>query len=245
MKVTRILAALALVVGFAGTASAQQTATGCARLSWGTCDPYVGDRAITLNNANLLVYSIFGSSDGNVGTDSQIRLRHYEGGSSAVPDAWRFDDSGCQTGSQLGLSTNGLNKACPPYKGTNSLVITQYAIDLDGSAFLRLAITYDNFIPNPATRYTAWLVTFDHSFSAVGPSDPGVTCGGAEKGVNLYLDFAGVLALTGIQLNLNPCNVSVVADPVHGPVLATANGGSEAPVATQPATWGKVKGLYH
>jgi len=243
MKVTRILAALALVAGFAGTASAQH---GCARLSWGSCDPQVQDKAFTTATTYQLVYSIFGSADPNVGTDSQIRIRHLNepGGTQApTPDAWRFDDSGCQTGSQLVISTNGFSKACPAYKGTNPLTITQYAPDVDGSCFFRLAITYDNFTPVATTRYTVWLLTFDHTFSVAGPSDPGVTCGGAELCENLSFDFAGVLAVSGTQFNIPNCDANPAGTPSG--TEATWNGGCQAGVATVPATWGKLKGLYH
>lgn len=243
MKVTRILAALTLVAGFAGTAHAQH---GCARLSWGTCDPQVQDRAFTTATPYLLVYSIFGSPDANVGTDSQIRIRHLNepgGTQAATPDAWRFDDAGCQTGSQLVLNNNALSKACPAYKGLNSLVITQYAPDVDGSCFLRLAITYDNFTPSAATRYTVWQITFDHTFSVAGPSTPGLTCGGAELCENLSFDFAGVLGLTGIQYNIPNCDPNPAGTPSE--TEATWNGGCQQGVAAVPTTWGKLKGMYH
>jgi hypothetical protein len=243
MKVTRILAALALVVGFAGTAHAQH---GCARLSWGTCDPQVQDKAFTTATPYLMVYSIFQSPDGNVGTDSQIRIRNLgPGGVQMVtPDAWRFDDVGCQTGSQLTLTSNkALSKACPLYSGLNPLTITQFAQDVDGSMFCRLAITYDNFIPNPALRYTAWQILFDHTFSVAGPSTPLQTCGGAELCENFSFDFAGVLGLTGIQYNIPNCDLAPAGTPAN--TEATWNGGCQGPVATLPATWGKVKGMYH
>jgi hypothetical protein len=245
MKVTRILAALALVVGFAGTAHAQH---GCARLSWGTCDPQVQDRSFTTAGPYLMVYSIFGSPDGNVGTDSQVRIRHLNepGGSQAgTPDSWRFDDTGCQTGSQLTLTSNkALSKACPLYSGTNPLTITQFAMDVDGSMFMRLAITYDNFNPVATTRYTAWQITFDHTFSVAGPSAPdGSNCGGAELCENFSFDFAGVLGLDGIQHNIPDCDVAPAGTPAN--TEATWNGGCQGPVATAPVTWGKLKGMYH
>jgi hypothetical protein len=244
MKVTRILAALALVVGFAGTAHAQH---GCARLSWGTCDPQVPNANFTTQSTYLMVYSIFGSPDGNVGTDSQVRIRHLNepgGAQAGTPDSWRFDDTGCQTGSQLLLNNNGLSKVCPAYKGTNPLTITQYAQDVDGSSFLRLAITYDNFQPNASLRYTVWQIPFNHAFSVAGPSAPdGSNCGGAELCENFSFDFAGVLGLDGIQHNIPDCDADVAGTPAG--TEATWNGGCSAPVATAPVTWGKLKGLYH
>jgi len=245
MKVTRILAALTLVAGFAGVANAQ--GHGCARLSWGTCDPQVADKVWSGPlGPYQIIYSIFGSGDGNVGTDSQVRIRNLNepGGSQATtPDAWRFDDTGCQTGSQLTLDNKALSKACPAYSGLNPLVITQFAQDVDGSSFLRLAITYDNFFPLATTRYTAWRMLFDQTFGVTGPSDPGNTCGGAELGENFSFDFANVLALTGFQLPLVNCDPTGAGLPANTEL--TFNGGCPQPVATVPATWGKLKGMYH
>src|SRR5262245_45973924 len=121
MKVTRILAAFALTATLASMAHAE----GCARISWASCDPW--NKNIPFSPSPLvLVYSATGLSSANVGTDSNLHIY------PAVPDAWRFDDAGCQTGSQLLLGTNAFNKACPALKGANSLTITQYAPDLAG-----------------------------------------------------------------------------------------------------------------
>lgn len=243
MRWARTLAGCALLLGFAGAAHAQN---GCARLSWGTCDPWVEDRNYTGPAVYPLVYSMFGVSAANVGTDSQIRIRHFNfpgAGGYSTPDAWRFDDSGCQGGSQLSLNNNPLSKACPAMKGTNPLTITQYALDVDGSAFLRLAITYDNFTPSASTRYTVWNILFDHSFSTVGPSDPGNTCGGAELCENFSFDFAGVLAVTGQLINLPACDRDVYYGAFDGTV-ALWNGGCVIFDPAEPTTWGKVKAHY-
>lgn len=234
MKVTRILASFALLAGFAGAAHAE----GCARISWGSCDPWNKNTNFVAGPMTL-VYSATGLSSPNVGTDSNL---HIYGGGAGVPDAWRFDDAGCQTGSQLLLGTNAFNKACPALKGANSLTITQYSLDLAGEADLRLAITYDNQSPIPATRYTVWTIVFDHTFSSVGPT-PGdlSTCGGAEIPLNLRLSFAKLLATTGFEIPIQPCDQDVTIDPN---AQAFYQGGVHV-VATQPATWGKVKGLYH
>ena len=238
MKVTRILAAVLMTAGFAGAAHAQ----GCIRLSWGSCDPWNKDKTYTGPAAYVLVQSIAGVDAPNVATDSNIRITA-ETPTGAVPDAWRFDDTGCQTGSQLGLSSNGFSKVCLPFKGTNPLAITAYSTGGFGEGNLRLAIAYDTFDPAPATRYTTWIITFDHSFSTTGPSDPGLTCGGAEikenfqhlREDNSY--FAGYLTLDNQFVTLTPCD----QDPFN--IAATWNGGF-LPVAAKETTWGKVKGLY-
>src|SRR5262245_38802364 len=84
MKVTRIFAALALVVGVAGVAHAQ-----CARLSWGTCDPWVENMNFTAPISYLLVESAQNVALPNVAHDSHLHIGAFSG---AVPDCWRFDD---------------------------------------------------------------------------------------------------------------------------------------------------------
>ena len=239
MKVTRILAALTLVVGFAGAAHAQ----GCARLSWGTCDPWVENANFTGPAVYTLVESALGIADQNVGTDSNI---HIGGSGAGVPDAWRFDDAGCQTGGQLSLNPGALSKVCPVLKGLNSLTITNFALDAAKEADLRLSITYDVFTPNPATRYTLWLVGFNHGFSSVGPTPPDQSsCGGAEQCENLVLTTALYLNTANQLKPLGNCGDTDSHFPGGFPSgFATWNGGC-LPVAAQPSTWGRVKGMYH
>ncbi|HEV8479256.1 MAG TPA: hypothetical protein VGR66_00555 [Candidatus Eisenbacteria bacterium] len=186
------------------------------------------------------------AADANVGSD--INLFYGRG----LPDAWRFDDAGCQTGSQVSLSNNG-TKTCPAMKGTNPLTITnfQYYANEEPNPRMnvRLAITYDNFTPVAGTTYILWSIIFDHSFSVTGPSTPGVNCGGGELPLCIamtdptmpnYSDVAsGVLALTGIQ---EPFTFATATDG-----YITWNGGLNCPgaVPTVPATWGRLKGMYH
>jgi len=229
--------------GGLSTLTSDARAAGCARLSWGTCDPWVENKNFGNPGAYLLVYSIYGSPDGNVGTDSQVRIRHLSSGANvAVPDAWRFDDSGCQAG-QVSLSNTGLS-GCPSYLGPNPLSITQYAIDSDGSASLRLAITYDNFNPSPSTRYTVWRISFQHTSSSAGPTPSDrSSCGGADQCANFALDFAEVLSLSGATINLSACDSDAGTGAPAG-TLATWNGGCPTSGPPEAATWGKVKGAY-
>lgn len=236
MKVTRILAALALVTCFAGAANA---APGCVRLSWGSCDPWNMDKPFSAAIQNLVV-SANNVGDPNVGTDLNIHIR------PAVPDAWRFDDGGCQcpTPALCGLTVNStsFSKSCPVMKGNNSLTIVNYSVGstVPGEADLRLAITYDA-IGAQVGRLTLWQLLFDHSFSSVGPSPAdGSTCGGAEQCETFLVSSAILLATTGQPENFAGCDVPL---PGTSPA-ATWNGGSNCPVGTQSTTWGKMKGLY-
>lgn len=229
MKMARILVALALLVVVAGAAQAQQAYPGCWRLSWNSCTPQVPDQAFTTASIYKLVLSATLVDQPNVGHDSNIII------GPNVPDAWRFDDLGCQTGSQLVLSATAFAKTCPAMKGLNPLAITFYGYDaVSKNAALRLAITYDAIAtPVAATRYTLWQISFDHTYSVLGASTPGETCGGAGQGLNLDVDFCQMLQSNGVANFIGMCS---------GDARCTWAGGP--PVPTVPATWGKVKGLY-
>src|SRR5690349_10770795 len=96
MKAARLLCLLALLVAFSGIAHAQN---GCARLSWGSCDPWVENNCWQGPGKYQLVYSVSGVSTPLIGTDTQIgveaviREQHcFEG----YPDAWRFAAGQCE-----------------------------------------------------------------------------------------------------------------------------------------------------
>ena len=219
------------------------------RLSWGTCSPQVQNANFAAATFNMVVSARnLTAADANVGTDVTV----YVGPN--VPEAWRFDDAGCQTGSQITFNPAALSKACPVMKGANSLTITNAAYDPAGTAGprlnIRLAITYDTFTPAPGTEYTLWQVGFNHAFSAAGTdADPNTCdqgdlpqCIGATKGVSTtdpQTNPSILLAATGIPvpfLYASPDDEFLTWNSI-------AAGGCN-PVPALPATWGKVKGLY-
>lgn len=233
MKVTRILVTLlALVAGFAGTAAAQP----CSRLSWNSCDPWVPDQVLVAPGIYKLVFSMTGVGDPNVGTDALLNIQP-----GPIPDAWRFDENatGCNTAwdGQSNSTNSAFSKACPVMKGLSPSASSSYFVDGSG-VIMHLGLVYDTFSPVAGTRYTIWQLNFDHSFSKVGPTDASA-CGGLETGLNFYLNNAAVLRVSGGAL------ITAVCDNIPGNpgAAATANGGAP-PVATQAATWGKLKGLY-
>lgn len=223
MKATRIFASLILVAATAGAAQAQFV-----RCSWNTCDPQVVNQNFEGPAQYKLVLSMVQAELPNVGHDASIFLY------PSVPDAWRFDDIGCQTGAQLILSTNGFSKTCAPMRGSNPFPITFYGYDGPTQrAQLRLLNTYDTFDPAGATRYTLWVVTFDHSFSVAGPGAPGETCGDADKGLALEVRNAEYLRADGGKDfpqtqagDANPCLWNM------------------GPVATERSTMGRLKAQY-
>lgn len=249
MKAARLLCSLALLVGFFGIAHAQN---GCVRLSWGTCDPLVEDRYYSGPTVYTLVESVFGVSAANLGTDTWIRIfRLYEPGGmiGLLPDAWRFDDAGCQPGGQLAISSNPFNKSCPAMKGANPSSAATYVINSDNTAYLRLMSSYDSFTPLPTTRYTVLQVIFDHTYSSPGPTPPDhSTCGGVDGCVNFLVERSDLIIASDQRLPLAPCD--------QNPFKCWSvswNGGCESPdqagctdppVPSQLGTWGRVKSLY-
>ena len=226
MKMARIFVTLALLMVVAVSAQAQNE--GCYTLSWNTCTPQVPDQAFNGPAVYKLVMSATGLSQMQLGHDSNILI------GPAVPDAWRFDDAGCQTGAQLSISGAAFSKTCPTFLGTAPLPITQYGYD-PASKFcaLRLAIAYNDWTPVPATRYTLWQLSFDHTYSVVGPANPAEACGGAEQGLAFDAEFVQIAQTSGTVNFLQPC---------AGNARCTWQGGPVVP--TVPASWGKVKGLY-
>jgi hypothetical protein len=181
----------------------------------------------------------------NVGTDTQIRIDFGDAANGPVPDAWRFDAAGCQSASRLSITNQALNQSCPSM-GSNALTTAQYLIDgLD--ALLRLTTTYDEFIPDAATRYTVWQIVFDHTYDIVGPSGGGL-CGGAEKGANFRFDFAQVIEPGGHRIDLGPCDVNQFfycgyVTWMGGAYYPEAGGGCGS-IPILPATWGRVRATY-
>jgi hypothetical protein len=224
MKATRILASLILVAMTAGAANAQFI-----RCSWNSCDPQNSNQDFLGPAVYNLVLSVTGADAPNIGTDVSIFLY------PDVPDAWRFDDNGCQTGTQLTRSNAAFNKTtCPTMLGGTPGPNVIYGYDPGSQmAQYRLVMTYDTFDPSPAIRYTIWQLGFDHTFSVAGPGSPPATCGGAERPLALELRNTQYLRADGAN------DALVVASSDVNP--CTWNGG---PVPAQPTTLGRVKAQY-
>ena len=243
MKATRLLASLAILASLAGVANAQ---TGCVRLSWNTCDPWIRSNCFAGPGKYRLVLSATGIGTPNVATDCNIRIQPINPGS--VPDAWRFDDQGCQTGSRLGLSTDALDSSCPALKGPEVQEITGYFVNpVNGTADLRLVVFYNSVAPNPATRYTLWTILFDHSHSTDGPSPPDHSlCGDVDECLFFTLSQAILLPDLEHPVNFAGCDVPW---PGFSPAATWGfcppfGSGNCVPVPTTSQTWGRVRATY-
>ena len=247
MRVLRMFAVSAAATAALATAGWAQNPQGF--LSWNTCPTVTGSMTYTTATIYNMVVGVKNvtAADQNVGTDFQI----YYGPN--VPDSWRFDDAGCQTGSQVAL-TNSTTKACPSMKGANSLAITNLAMEPTGAPGglsrmnVRLSITYDAFTPAPATTYTVWNVAFNHAFSNTGPTPPdNSTCGGAEQPLCFTMTNTTDPA-QGPSFLLTTTNINeyfTFATPSEQFLLWNSATGCPGSVPTTPSTWGGIKALYH
>ena len=226
------------VVGPAAATDSQATY----RLSWDGCDPQVVDKVFTGAAVYKLVlsgdnFTPGATEDDNLGSDFSIDFRPVVSGPLA--DAWRFDDNGCQTGSGLGLSAAAFSKTCLTMQGGAPLAITSYSVDpgTPNFASLRLANTYNNVSPLAGTRYTFWIVSFDHAYSVSGATTPGVDCGNAAAQMCIGATSAILATIRGDAAKLQKKIGDL--DYLTWNTPATCDG-----VPTVPATWGKVKSLY-
>jgi hypothetical protein len=229
-----MLAVTGATAAVAGPAWAQ-TNPGTVRMSWNSCDVIDDTEDLTgvLGSLPKVVISGTGLDIPMVGIDVSLFL------GPNLPDAWRFDDVGCQTGTQLVISRTAFNKTtCPLLRGTNPGINTIYGYDpASGRAQLRVVDTHDTFVPSIGIRYTWLQLTFDHTFSVDGPPP---TCAGIDQPVCIAFgagnDAPQVLGADGGKYfptveNTHVNWISMVP-------------GCPGVVPTQPSTWGRVKGLY-
>jgi hypothetical protein len=194
------------------------------RLSWDDCDPWVGDKLFAGAGTYQMVLSTANVTGDYAATDNTIRV------DPNVPDAWRFDDTGCQANLAT-FSTSG-TKTCPAFQGIGPLGITAYTYDPGSkTASIRLANSFNTFTADPATRYTLWRLSFDHSNSVAGAGGGGA-CGGADKSEEFIVVSSEFLLASGDL-------VHPLASPEQ---RITWNG--NPPVPTRTVTWSSVKGMY-
>jgi hypothetical protein len=236
MKVTRFLVSL-LFLGVASNAFA----AGSVSINWDTC---VGpqDKAVAPGSIVSLNMSVLGQSDPHQAYQVQLTL----GSPGGLKDAWRFDPAGCQGSSFITinhLAPAAISKACPTFQGSfASVQVKDYSYDaLTGKARLSLYNAYppNNSVQiNPAVRYFLGGVTFDHTFSVVGPGTPAETCGGVEAPVCVHITSATWLTPAGVEIPWAISQEFVTAnDPQN---LSHCPGATPATTTT----WGSLKNQY-
>ncbi len=223
MKATRLLLAVAALLM---VATAAHAAAGYARLSWDNCAPQV---PIKLwqgpTGIYKLVVSVRGLDIPTQGHDFRITVGPY------LPDAWRFDDAGCNVG--MATFSRTMGKTCPSLVGTNPLGLEFYRYDPDTQwGEIQAAIAFDEVICDPATRYVLCTINFDHTYSVVGVDGDAGTCDNVQQILGFTLHDLYFLQSDGQYIYPGP-------EPTDSQVYWNNQG-----TAAKAATWGRVKGMY-
>jgi hypothetical protein len=149
-------------------------------------------------------------------------------------DAWRFDEGGCQGSGRITYSFAAFEPGCPAFEGSASWSITNYELDFGGPrVVIRIAHVFEPFPAAASTRYTLWMISFDHTHSVLGATVPGESCGGISG------DDAGFIADT-MFLHSDTNTTSLAGGGERG-----ANWDYEScSVPTKETSWGRVKATY-
>ena len=235
-----VLAALAV----AGTGYA---ANGVVDMSWDNCSPIVQDKTTTTAG----VYSIYVSELGNdtFHRGHQVRVI-YADQTASVPDAWRFDPVGCQGTAFVTLDHTApaaVVKTCPSFSQTAGAVAVKNVDFTDVNdpyalTTMRVVVASgysDGATAIPTTRYFLASFKFDHTFSVVGATTPGSTCGGFEGSVCFKLTTATYADAALVETSFDR------AVAPGAPLFVTFNGPAGCGgVPAKPTTWGSIKGQY-
>lgn len=239
MKLTRFFVALFALAAFATSASAQ----GVASLNWDSC---VGplNKVITAGSTASLYASVTNHSTPN--NAYQVFVAMGAGSFGPMRDAWRFDPTGCQGSAFITidhLAPAAVVKTCPSFQPPiQNLQIKDYSFDpISGKTRAVCANAYPdgNTAGNdPAKRYFLARFLFDHTFSVVGATTPGVDCGGVEQPVCAHFTSASWLSLDGVETEWVKNSEFVTVND--------ANNDTRCPGATpaKNTSWGSVKAQY-
>jgi hypothetical protein len=153
------------------------------------------------------------------------------------PDAWRFDDGGCQGGYRR-IWPQGFGAACPGLAATNRADLS--LVDFGTTSYGREGLTvfafssFDVFYPNPATSYVLMQIGYNHRNSEVGPSGQG--CGGIETAMCFKVRRVDIIPASG---DPRSCGEDRCITWQTTPGCAC---GYCSPVLR--ATWGRIKAVY-
>lgn len=233
-----ILSAPVAVAHLVLAAGVVVAAEGALRLSWDGCEPIVANKDFAGEGRGqiaTLVLSVRGADRANNGHRTVIVMR------PDLPEAWRFDGSGCQSG-LLEVRHSGVSPACPAFQGGRPLNL--YLFDYEEGSrrgVLDIANTYDTFTPSAGQRYTLWQARFDHSYSTAAGGDAGVIC-----------RFAGDPLCFQISVDVLPPEI-LLADGAKGSFSIErdwvtwqdpVNAMNCPQIQAEESTWGRVKGMY-
>jgi hypothetical protein len=176
-------------------------------------------------------------------TQAWLFIRHYP--YQDLPDAWRFDDAGCQAGKfKTPLEAGGAG--CAFLAPSPTQTITNFSVgEVGGRAVF--AMVFDPLTPNPAATYTIARFEFDQS-------NPACAC--LDQAQCLSISLVSYLDQDLIEHNFiveqefllwEDANNSTycpggpdLCNPCDPPVPNPCNGQTPA----RARTWGAIKGQY-
>jgi len=186
------------------TASAQTTVTplngaGVLQLAWGNPDSFFVHQAWSGPTPYSAIVTVSQAESTHAGYALKFRL---SAGALPLPDAWRFDSEGCQSG-LLSISPAAVSKACPAFGGESQLNLSDTQYDTQGGTLsIAFSLVYAATTPAPAQRYTLCKLTFDHTYSDLGVTVSGESCGGAGSTLLLEVTEASLLCASGETIPL-------------------------------------------
>jgi len=209
---------------------------------WNDCD----DAAVNLRFAapgvyrQVLVASGFDQPTG--GHTFSILITGFSGCAKATfPDAWRFDEAGCQSG-QINWSTAGLGPACPGLVGPNPLYrnsYTYYSDQLGQDVLMTLFVQHDAAFPDAGQTYALWVINYDMRWAVAGPAGGIGLCGDADRSLCFYLISARWASsnLINYPFLLGGTHLTWQDEPSSGfcPTGCTP---------AVPSTWSRIRAMY-
>jgi len=216
-------------------------ATPFVSVHWGSC-PFPVHEAINRNQGtapkDTITVTVKGLSGPVLG--AQVFLSF--GSPGGLPDAWRYDDAGCEAGRGTFENANNFDR-CPRLLGANPRRVAQFQYDdLIKKARLVYAQAFDLFNADPNVEYMLGRFTFDHS-----APDP---CECLETPLCIHILSASYLddsmvehsfAVSQEYLNWNDPSNSTSCPFSGGDLLTTGTCGA-TPVRT--GSWGSLKASY-
>jgi len=234
-----LLVLLSVLAAFCALSVPSQAGVPQAVLSWGSSCPTLEKNVNFAPGTYTLWIGVKNLDPVDVLFGSDIWLEYGPG----VADAWRFDDAGCQTGSGVDLNNKPNSPGCPALLGTNPLSITDFHYDpVSQKMSVRLACVFDDFTPTSGVNYTIWNLVFNHTSSIAGTDANDATCDHAEQPLCISMhEPTDPNQPSYIGLVNGTYDYFTFANPSDQ--FVSWNMGC-SPVPVQPATWGRVKGLY-
>jgi hypothetical protein len=215
-----------------------RAADGMVTMNWNSCTG-----PIDIATENPAITNLYISVSGMDVPHKAYDVRFiYGNASQAVPDAWRFDATGCE-GPTL-IAQNTTSKSCVGFmQSASGLQIkkVQFSPPSDPYATTLMQVLLANSynagvaVVDPNVRYLLEQVVFDLSAAVDGAGSPPATCGGFEQPMCFKLSWATYLDMASNEIPFGRAPVTSVS------YLGASACGS---IPAKPTTWGNIKGQY-